>query len=133
VACAKATSELEAAVLRSKYSEAIIDSFKAAAEQLNERERLVLVLRFGDEMKGAEIAQMLDVHPAQITRTIKQAQLKLRTAVLTRLDSHCLSPHAIEECIALILAASEMSIVDFVRTVDPRPGFLPQPVGELAA
>jgi RNA polymerase sigma-70 factor len=120
-------SQLEAAVLRNRYSEAIADSFRAASKQLNERERLVLVLRFGDEMKGAEIAQMLDVHPAQITRTIKQAQRKFRTAVLKRLDlHHGLSALAIEECIALVLAAVETSIVKFIRKVEP-PTFPAQP------
>ena len=134
VACKETSSELEAAVLRNKYSEAIDDSFKAAAEQLSERERIVLVLRFGDEMKGGEIAQMLEVHPAQITRTIKQAQLKFRTAVLTRLDTHHkLSARAIEECIALILAASETSIVRFIRTGEPQARVPASTLSELSA
>lgn len=130
----KGTSEPETAVLRSRYGEAIEDSFKAAAEQLNVRERLVLVLRFGDEMPGVEIARMLDVHPAQITRTIKQAQLRFRTVVLTRLATHHgLSGLAIKECIALILATVETSIVRFISKVEAAPSFLVPPARELGA
>lgn len=134
LACAEGNSRPDAALLRNRYRDAIEDSFKAAADQLNERERLVLVLRFGDEMSGVEIARMLDVHPAQITRTIKQAQLKLRTAVLRRLDTHHgLSALAIKECIALILATVETSIVRFIRKVEAPPCFLVPPARELAA
>lgn len=134
VACAEGKSEPEAALLRNRYGEAIEDSFNAAADQLNARERLVLVLRFGDEMSGVEIARMLDVHPAQITRTIKQAQLKFRTVVLTRLATHHgLSGLAIRECIALILATVETSIVRFIRKVEAPPRFLVPHVRELGA
>lgn len=134
VACAQGTNDLEAALLKNRYGEAIEDSFKAAADQLNARERLVLVLRFGDEMSGVKIARMLDVHPAQVTRTIKQAQLKFRTAVLSRLDTHHgLSGLAIKECIALILATVETSIIRFIRKVEAPPSFLVPPVRELGA
>jgi hypothetical protein len=112
VECAEGTSELDAAVLRSKYGEAIDDSFKAAAGRLNERERLVLLLRFGEEMSGIEIARMLDVHQSQIARSIKQAQLRFRRAALTRLEAHHeLSPQAIHECITVVLGVWESSII----------------------
>lgn len=119
--------ELEAALLRSKYHEAIIDSFEAAAKELTERERLVLVLRFEEEMEAREIAKMLDVHPSQITRTIKHAEIRIRTAVLTRLGvHHGLSSEAIKECLDLILASSEASIAGFLTPIIP-PATTPEP------
>jgi RNA polymerase sigma-70 factor (ECF subfamily) len=100
----KAVSALEAVLFQSKYGEAITDSLKWAARQLSERERLVLALRFEDEMLATEIAKMLHVHPAQITRTVKQAEVKFHEAVLTRLTAqHGLAEPAIEECIGQIL------------------------------
>jgi RNA polymerase sigma-70 factor len=115
-ASARAASELEAALLRNKYHEAIADSFKAAAEQLGERERLVLVLRFEDEIAATEIAHLLGVHPSQITRTVKQAQVKFRTTVLARLSTHHrLGPEAIEECLAEICRNHDWSVVSCLR------------------
>jgi RNA polymerase sigma-70 factor len=115
-ASAGAASELEAALLRSKYREAIADSFKSAAEKLNERERLVLVLRFEDEMAAIEIARLLGVHPSQITRTVKQAQVKFRTTVLKRLGTHHgLGREATEECLAEICGSRDLSVVSCLR------------------
>lgn len=112
-------SELEAALVRGKYREAIIDSFKAAAEQLGERERLVLVLRFEDEMAATEIAQLLGVHPSQITRTVKLAQVKFRTTVLARLGTHHgLGREAMEECLAEVCGCPDLSVVSYIRLAE---------------
>ena len=116
---ARAASELEAALLRSKYREAVADSFKAAAEQLNERERLVLVLRLEDEMAAIEIARLLGVHPSQITRTVKQAQVKFRTTVLERLGTHHhLGRESIEECLTEICGSRDVSVVSCLRLTE---------------
>jgi RNA polymerase sigma-70 factor len=115
-ASASAARELEAALLRNKYRVAIADSFKAAAGQLSERERLVLVLRFEDEIAATEIAQLLGVHPSQITRTVKQAQVKFRTTVLARLSTHHrLGPEAMEECLGEIRGNHDWSVVSCLR------------------
>jgi len=115
-----ALGALDAVLFQSKYGEAITDSFKWAAGQLSERERLVLALRFEDEMRAADIAKMLHVHPAQITRTVKQAELKFHQAVLTRLTAHHgLSEPAIEECIGQILKNGETSIAALLHVVEP--------------
>ena len=100
----ESTSELEAVLLKSRYRDAFVDSFKAAADELTERERFVLVLRFEDGITAKEIARMLDVHPSQVTRTVKQAQVKFRMAVLARLATHhglCAEP--IEESVVEVL------------------------------
>ena len=107
-------------LFQSKYGEAITDSLKWAARQLSERERLVLALRFEDEMRSTEIAKLLHVHPAQITRTVKQAEVKFHVAVLTRLTAHHgLGEPAIEECIGQILRQGETSIAALLYVVDP--------------
>ena len=111
---------LETVLFDSKYGDAITDSFKWAAGQLSERERLVLALRFEDEMRAAQIAKLLHVHPAQITRTIKHAELKFHKAVLTRLTVyHGLAEPAIDECVAQILRNGEASIAELLHFVEP--------------
>ena len=115
-----AVGALEAVLLQSKYGEAITDSFKWAARQLSERERLVLALRFEDEMPAAQIARMLHVHPAQITRTVKRAEARLHDSVLARLTAHHgLAAAAIEECIGQIRGNSEVSIAAFLHVFEP--------------
>jgi RNA polymerase sigma-70 factor (ECF subfamily) len=116
VACPKVTSDLDAALLRSRYAEAIEDSFRAAAESLTEREKLVLVLHIEDELSAAEIARRFGVHRAQMTRTIQRAKNKLEMTVFTRLTAyHHLSPQAREECISEIVRCKEISLAAFLR------------------
>jgi hypothetical protein len=80
----------------------------------------VLALRIEDEMRAAEIAKLLHVHPAQITRTVKQAEVKFHKAVLTRLTAHHgLAEPAIEECIGQILGSGEASISALLHVVEP--------------
>ncbi len=115
-----AVSTLDEVLFQSKYGDAIADSFKWAAGQLSERERLVLALRFEDEMRATDIAKMLHVHPAQITRTVKHAELKFHNAVLTRLtDCHGLAEPAIDECIGQILADGESWSAALLHLVEP--------------
>ena len=116
----RATSELEAALMRTKYHHVIADTFRAAAEELTERERLVLILRYDEEMTGTEIAKTLGVHPAQVTRTTKLAQIKFRTAVVTRLNTYYgLGSGAIEECVAEMFER-RYSIGAFLQLAAPR-------------
>jgi RNA polymerase sigma factor (sigma-70 family) len=58
----------ETALLRCKYAKATEGSFKTAAAELDERERLVLAMRCDDDVTGKDIAEMLGLHPAQISR-----------------------------------------------------------------
>ena len=129
-----AVSALEAVLFQSKYGEAITDSLKWAARQLSERERLVLALRFEDEMRATEVAKMLQVHPAQITRTVKQAEVKFHKAVLTRLTAqHGLAEPAIEECIGQILRQGETSIAALLHVVEPSAKAKPAAGAQLAS
>ena len=116
VACSNGASDLDAALLRSRYAEAIEDSFRAAAESLTEREKLVLVLHIEDELSPAEIARRFGVHRAQMTRVIQRAKNKLEMTVFTRLTAHHqLSPEAREECISEIVRCKEISLANFLR------------------
>ncbi|HJZ69137.1 MAG TPA: sigma-70 family RNA polymerase sigma factor [Blastocatellia bacterium] len=97
-----AAGELEAAALfKMKYERALTRSFKTAADELTDRQRLVLALRFEDEMSVNEIAQLIGVHPAQITRNVRQAQESFRQSVLMHFATeHLLNEAGIKECLS---------------------------------
>lgn len=64
----------------------------------------MLALRFLDGIPAKEIAQMFELHPSQITRTVKQAQVKFRHAALARLRvQHRLDEPAVKECVSQFL------------------------------
>lgn len=112
--CTNAAASFDAALFSNKYSKAIEGAFRAAAATLNGRERLVLALRCDDDLRGEDIAATLGVHPAQISRVCRRAQLKFQTAALECLSTHyILSPAAIEECLAEMPHLSRRSIAAF--------------------
>lgn len=117
---ATAARELETVLLSARYGDVLRDSFKAAAEQLTQRERLVLILRFEDEIPPGRIAQMMGVHPAQITRALKRAELKLSATALTRLRiCHRITPEALKECVAAVFQNPERVVVAVLEAIRP--------------
>jgi RNA polymerase sigma factor (sigma-70 family) len=88
-----------------RYGPLIKETFTTAGLELSNSERLILVLRYEEGLQGAEIAQLLHVHPSTITRNLKGIYEKVREQVLATLDTqHHLNRPAIEECVAEILA-----------------------------
>jgi hypothetical protein len=64
---------------------------------------------------------MLGLHPAQILRVSKKAELKFRTTAVECLSSrYKLSAAAIRECLADMLAGHQLKIAAFLRTSEPR-------------
>lgn len=52
-----------------------------ALEGLNDRERTVIALRFGGDMRGPEIAELLDLTLANVQQILSRALRKLRDAL----------------------------------------------------
>ena len=51
---------------------------------ISSRERLVLVLRFGEDMTQAEIGERIGVSQMQVSRLIRQALVRLRAGLAER-------------------------------------------------
>lgn len=110
-------ARFDAALFSSRYAKAIEGAFKAAAQALDERERLVLAMRCDDDLLQADIAASLGIHPAQISRANRKAQLKFQTTVIECLGTrYKLSAEAIEECLAEMVHLGELSIATFLRS-----------------
>jgi RNA polymerase sigma-B factor len=55
-----------------------------ALKHLSERERLILALRFGEDLTQSEIAERIGVSQMQVSRLLRRALDQLR--ILTRAD-----------------------------------------------
>ncbi|MGW6709552.1 SigB/SigF/SigG family RNA polymerase sigma factor [Streptomyces sp. NPDC054956] len=60
-----------------------LESLKPLLADLGERDRLILSLRFGDELTQAEIGERLGVSQMQVSRLLARIMAELRTGLLT--------------------------------------------------
>lgn len=109
-------ARFEAALRATRYGAMIRDSFRTASSYLNERERLILVLRYDDMLQAVEIAGRLGVHPSTITRSLQQTHRKLRRLVAAILKTkYGLSEAGIQECFEHIIENPGHSILAYVK------------------
>jgi RNA polymerase sigma-70 factor, ECF subfamily len=107
---------IEADLRSHQYEYMIKDSFKWACKELIDRERLLLLLRYEDELQLNQIARLLGVHQSTVTRQLVKIQEKLRDEVVSILASkYHLSHAAIEECLADILENPSHSILASIK------------------
>ncbi len=117
---AAAADQLEAALLNARYGEALVDSFKVAANGLTDRERLVLLQLFEDGIPAGKVAKMFGVHQSQITRDARRAELKFRAIALNHLRTHhSLAQDALSECIAAIFRQPQTIAIALLDTIRP--------------
>lgn len=116
VADESALRRVGASLRACRYERAVKDSLRRSCSALSERERLVLLLRFEEELQLGQIARLLGVHQSTITRQIEKACKKLRDEVITSLLSeHHLNRCAIDECREDILENPSYSILPFLK------------------
>lgn len=60
-----------------------LQALKPLLEELGERDRLILQLRFGDELKQSEIGARLGISQMQVSRLLSRTLAKLRKDMLT--------------------------------------------------
>jgi len=110
-------NRIEKQLRASTYRTIINDCFMFAANSLTNHERLVLLLRFEERLRIAEIARHFNVHPSGITRLLQHTYKKLRGRMMTFLGNKCsLETTAIDECLSDILENPEHSIIAIIRT-----------------
>jgi RNA polymerase sigma-70 factor len=114
-----ALSRMNALLRSSLYSSVIRESLRCSCECLSDRERLILLLRYGDGLQLGQIGRLLGVHQSTITRQIEGACKRLREAVVEHLiTEHKLDRAAIDECKADILENPCYSILSLI---EPKP------------
>jgi RNA polymerase sigma-70 factor len=98
-----------------RFGRIIGDSLQASCQCLTDRERLILILRYDEELQLGQIARMLSVHQSTITRELRRAYKKLREEVIaTLLTKHHLNRSAVDECCEDILKNPSYNLVSYL-------------------
>jgi RNA polymerase sigma-70 factor len=105
------------AVLRAvRYEEMIRDSLRGGCKCLSDRERLLLLLRYDEELQVSQIARLLGVCPSTVTRQLERVQGKLRENVVSTLATkYKLQQAAIQECVTDLLDNPAHSILALIK------------------
>src|SRR4030095_3967206 len=104
------------ALISSRYRALIIDSMEHACNELTDRERLMLLLRYDNCLQLGHIGQIFGHHQATITRQLERVQAKIRLAVVSILTrKYGLSQAAIDECLVEIVENPGYSILVLIK------------------
>ena len=111
-----AVRNIEAVLRANRYEDMIRDALKGGCECLSDRERLLLLLRYDQELQVSQIARLLGVCPSTVTRQIERVQEKLRENVISTLTTrYRLLQPAIQECLADLLSNPSHSILTIIK------------------
>lgn len=100
-----------------RYERMIKYALRQASETLNERERLILLLRYGDGLRLGHIAHLLHIHQSTVTRQIEQACAKIRQEMIGAFTAkYHLEPSAIGECWEEMLSNPAYSILALLES-----------------
>lgn len=115
------TARLEALLRNRSYKESTMEALRQASRQLSDRERLILLLRYEEGLQGKEIAQVLKVDPATVSRGFQTAQQKLKAAVITFLAQKWEGRSSdINECLADLLENPGYSLLALLKEALPQ-------------
>jgi RNA polymerase sigma-70 factor len=116
----RALLSMEMVLRSSRYQELIKDSLERACNELTDRERLMLLLRYDNGLQLGQIGCLFGLHQATITRQIERVQTKIRHAVASTLThKYGLSQAAIDECMAEIVENPGYSLLVLIKHHHP--------------
>jgi RNA polymerase sigma factor (sigma-70 family) len=101
-----------------RYGLRLADSVATACRKLATEERLLLLWRYEDGLQLKQIAELLEIHPSNVSRRLDRIHAKLREQVVANLlDKHRMSQAAIRECLQDVVenANHGISILDSIR------------------
>ena len=113
-----ALRELEDHPALSRYQPMILSCFADASRCLTKRERLMILLRYEEDLQLGEIARLFAVHQSTITRQMNRAARRLRGEVVRLLVSqYQLNEDAIRECLSLAAntLSNSVSVLDILK------------------
>ena len=107
---------IEAVLRAARYEDMIKESLRTCCRRLTDRERLLLLLRYDEELQVSQIARLLGVNPSTVTRQLERVQGKLRENVVSTLASrYKLRQPAIQECLNDLLDNPSHSILTIIK------------------
>lgn len=123
VADGRALTNLESSLRAERYGTVLRESLAQALGETNEKERLMLLWRYEQNLQLGEIARLMGIHQANVTRQMVRLHTKLRESVVERLATqYHMSASAIEECLVDIVDNPQISIplIALIKAV-PKP------------
>ena len=109
-----------------RYGLRLADSVGTACRKLAPEERLLLLWRYEDGLQLKQIAELLEIHPSNVSRRLDRIHARLREQVVANLSGkHGMSKAAISECFQNVVENVNhgISILDSIRGVwNSRPG-----------
>lgn len=107
----RALTNLESSLRAHRYGSVLTESLAQALQEITVKERLMLLWRYEQNLQLGEIARLMGIHQANVTRQMLRLQTKLRDSVVQRLTvQHRMSAPAIEECLADVVDNPQISI-----------------------
>ena len=107
----RALYDVEARLRINRYKSMLLNCFERALQHLSTRDRLILLMRYDQELQLGEIARLFSVHQANITRQIDRALSRLRNDLSSLLaGEYGLGTDAIEECLSVAVESLTMSV-----------------------
>lgn len=107
----RALANLESSLRAQRYGHPLSESLAEALAEITEKERLMLLWRYEQNLQLGEIARLMGIHQANVTRQMLRLHTKLRESVVQRLTMrHGMSASAIEECLADVVDNPQISI-----------------------
>lgn len=105
--------KLEARIRANCYTPLIRDALKQAGQGLNQREQLILLMKYDEAMSSKQIAAMLGVQPPRITQMLQRIRQKIKQEVIRLLSQkYHLNVAAIEECLIDLAENPEHSLLE---------------------
>ncbi|MGH9426637.1 MAG: RNA polymerase sigma factor [Terriglobia bacterium] len=108
---------MDASARASNYRLMILNALRGASQGLNDRDRYILLMIYGESLRAKEVARLLSVNPSVVSRHLQQIHRKIRQEVVSILtEKYRLSEEAIKECLADIVENPEHSLLGLLKT-----------------
>lgn len=108
---------MDASARAGKYRLMILNTLRGLSQGLNNRERYILLMIYGESLQAKEVARLLGVDPSMVSRQLQQIHRKIQQEVVAILaEKYQLSEEAIKECLAEIVENPEHSLLDLLKT-----------------
>src|SRR5579872_1212814 len=96
----RALTDVELSLRAHRYSRILSEALEEALREICDKERLMLLWRYEQNLPLGEIARLIGIHQSNVTRQLLRVQTKIRCSVIRALSSHFqMTAPAIEECL----------------------------------
>jgi RNA polymerase sigma-70 factor (ECF subfamily) len=111
VADSRALTDVEFSLRADRYGRVFSEALAQALRDISDKERLMLLWRYEQNLPLGEIAQLIGIHQSNVTRQLLRVQDAIRSRVIRCLSSDFhMTPSAIDECLTDVVENPQFSI-----------------------